>query len=101
MRRRPIAVLLLATSLGALGAACSDDDADTGGGGQTETTVQEDGDGGSDTESGDPTGTQNGVVEGQGDAVNGDGTETDRGNDSDDSGSNGETGSAGSSDADE
>ena len=86
MRRRPIASVLLVASLALVGAACGDDDgtdADSGGSGQTEESVPEDGDGGSDTESGDPSGTENGVVEGDGDAAEGDGTETDSGNDAD------------------
>jgi hypothetical protein len=82
MRRRPIASLLLAAGLALVGAACGDDDdADPGGSGRTDESVPEDGDGGSDTESGDPSGNENGVVEGEGDAAEGDGTETDSGND--------------------
>ena len=86
MRRRPTAVILLASSLAVLGAACADEDDEgvDGGDGQTETTVApEDGDGGSDTESGDPAGNENGVVEGEGDATGGDGTEAESGNDAD------------------
>ena len=85
MPRRPIAVVLLASSLAVLGAACGDDDEGVDGGdGQTGTSVApDDGDGGSDTESGDPSGNENGVVEGEGDATGGDGTETESGNDAD------------------
>lgn len=102
MPHRRLLAPFAAAALVLLGAGCADED-DEGvdaGDGETNTTLDSS-DGGADTEPSDDSGTENGIVQGEGDAVEGDGTESDDGgaggsSDEGDGSGGGATGSGGS-----